>query len=41
MKPNQILAWSIVALCAVVIILNYLYRWPLYHKGIYLILEMQ
>lgn len=40
-KSTQILAWAIVGTCALVIALNYLYRWPLYHKGIDLIIQMQ
>lgn len=38
---SQALVWLILIVCVCVILLNYAYRWPLYHMGIELILKMQ
>lgn len=38
---SQALVWLILIVCTCVILLNYAYRWPLYHMGIELILKMQ
>lgn len=41
MKKEQYLIWPILITCALVILLNHLYRWPLYHMGIELIVWLQ
>lgn len=41
MGKEQLLVWPIVVTCCAVILLNYLYRWPLYYKGVEIIQSMQ